>query len=174
MLKMNRFQKFLEQSRIAAGYRQSAAERASYFVWYHMRATGEPDADLELIAAYLKESGTPVPDLHVLYGELIGPGQMVTRAPIPGRVRMLDGESMNKEYEAAVFHSKGLAPFYFQRSTDGELIRIGSTKDLIKYWPQRSWVAAWGVFLLGVLGLLSAFAIPLAIQTTVIPTGQSS
>lgn len=159
MLKMNRFQKFLEQSGIAAGHRHSAAERASYFVWYHMRATGEPEADLELIAAYLTESGTPVPDLHVLYDELIGPRQMVIRAPIPGRVRMRHAEAMNNQYEAAVFHSKGLAPFYFQRSSGGELIRIGSIKDLIKYWPRRSWVAAWVVFLLGVLGLLSALAI---------------
>jgi hypothetical protein len=155
---MNRFQKFLELSGIAAGQRQSAAERASYFVWYHMRATGEPEADLELVEAYLKESGTPVPDLHDLYQELTSPRQLVTRAPIPGRLRLSNANVFDGEYRAAVFESKGLAPLFFRRSFGGGLLRIGSIKDRLKYWPQRGWLPAWLMFIVGVLGFVVGIA----------------
>ena len=137
---MNRFQKFLDETGIAAGHRHTAAERASYFIWYHMRATGEPEADLEVIAAYLNESGTTVPELHGLYEELVRPGQLVTRAPIPGRLRTSSAKSMDEKYQVSVFESKGLAPLYFYRAANGGLIRVGSIKDVIKYWPHRSWI----------------------------------
>ena len=158
---MNRFQKFLEVSGIAAGNRQSTAERASYFVWYHMRATGEPEADLELVEAYLKESGTPVPNLHDLYHQLTSSSrQLVAPAPIPGRLRMSNAEAYDDKYRAAVFKSKGLAPLYFLRSSGGGLLRIGSVKDRLRYWPQQSWLAAWVLFIIGVLGVVLALGIP--------------
>ena len=157
---MNRFEKYLEKTGIAGGHRKGAAERATYFVWYHIRATGQPEADLELVEAYLKESGTPVPDLHDLYRELTSTKQLIAVAPIPGRFRMSNAAIFDDEYRAAVFKSKGLAPLYFLRSSGGGLLRIGSIKDRLKYWPQQSWLAAWVLFIIGVLGVVLAVGIP--------------
>ena len=157
---MNRFQKYLEQSGISAGHRHDAAERASYFVWYHMRATGEPEADLELVAAYLNESGTPVPDLYHLYRDLESPRSLVKPAPIPGRFHMRNAQALDDEYRAAVFESKELTPLYYLRSPGGGLLRIGSRKDKLKYWPQQSWLAAWVLVIVGVLGVVLAVGIP--------------
>ena len=156
---MNRFKRFLEESGIAAGHRHSVEERASYFVWYHTTATDQPDADLEIISAYLVESGTSVPDLHELYEQLSKPGHLVGRGAFPGRLRLKDAKGMNDEYKKAVFDTKGLAPLYFIRNS-GLIVRVGSWKDRVKYWPQQSWLAFWISLFVGVIGIVLALALP--------------
>ena len=154
---MNRFQKFLQESGIAKGHRHSPAERASYFLWYHLRATGERDADLEVIEKYLVESDTTCPDLQGLYKQLLEDGNgMVVCVKIPGRLSMKPEWStiMEKDYGDKVFQGRGLAPLWFWRAPDGSLVRIGSKTDLVKYWPQRSWLAAWLMVSLGIFGIL--------------------
>ena len=74
----DRFKRFLDKSIIAKGCRHDPAERASYFLWYHLRATREKDADLEIVQKYLEASGTYCPDLQELYQRLVGENQMVT------------------------------------------------------------------------------------------------
>lgn len=150
---MNRIQKFLELSGIANGNRHGVDERASYFVWYHTMATGQLDADLQIVSEYLIESGTTPPDLHELYQTLSAPSQLVERSPIPGRLRMRRARVLD-EYLDPVFRTKGLAPLYFFRGTDGRIIRIGSRKEALMMWPQRHWFAAWIAFALGVLGVV--------------------
>ena len=149
---MNRFQKFLELTGIADGHRHGVDERASYFVWYHIMATGQSDADLQLVSEYLVESGTTAPDLHELYQKLSTPGQLVERSPIPGRLRVRSGRMLD-EYFAPVFQAEGLAPLYFFRGTDGRVVRVGSRKDALMFWPQQHWFASWIAFALGVLGV---------------------
>jgi len=56
------------------------------------------------------------------------------------------------DFKAAVFDAKRLAPFYFERGPDGMVIKIGSTWDKVKYWPQRHWAAFWLMALLAVWG----------------------
>ena len=149
---MNRFQTFLKLAGIADGFRFGVDERASYFVWYHIKATGQLDVDLQLVSEYLVESGTTPPDLHELYEKLSAPGQLVERSPVPGRLRMRSISSLD-EYFPQVFQTEGLQPLYFFRGTDGRVVRVGSRKEAIKFWPQRHWFASWIGFSVGVIGL---------------------
>lgn len=151
---MNRFEKYLQASGIAKGMRHSRVERASFFLWYHLRATGERDADLEVIEKYLVESGTTCPDLQELYKQLLeDENGMVVCVKIPGRLQTTPWWNgiMEKQYGDKVFQGRGLAPLWFWRAPDGALVRIGSKIDLVKYWPQRSWVAAWLMVSFGIL-----------------------
>ena len=141
MKRKNKFEKFLELTGIADGGRHGVDERASYFVWYHTNATGQADADLEIVSEYLRESGTSPPDLHGLYESLSGSHQLVKRSPIPGRLRMASSELLS-EYLEPVIHAKRLAPLYFTRGADWRVIRIGSRRERLKYWAQRHWIAA--------------------------------
>jgi len=148
---MNRFQKFLDKSGISAGHLHSLEERASFFVWYHLRATGDTDVDLGIIEWYLKESGTNYPGLNELY-PLMLKGRTATEGATPGRFKLPTNDSFDIDFKAAVFDAKRLAPFYFERGPDGMVIKIGSTWDKVKYWPQRHWAAFWLMALLAVWG----------------------
>ena len=146
---MNRFQVFLDKTRISANMRKTPQERAAFFIWYHLRATGESDVDLGIIEAYLKESGTQFPGLHQLYPLLVS---CAAEGSIPGRFRLPTNDYMDINFKADVFEARGLTPLYFTRGPDGMIIKIGSRRDLVKYWPQKHWAAFWIAMALAVLG----------------------
>jgi hypothetical protein len=82
---------------------------------------------------------------------------MVTCVSIPGRLRtrLNWNKIMDEEYEADVFESSGLSPFYFWRAPGGRVVKLSSELDFVKYWPQRSWIASWMGVAVGILGLVS-------------------
>ena len=134
-------------------------ERAEFFLWYHYRATGEVETEMEVIAAYLKESGTPVPGLYDLYEEMAGVNRPALRAPVPGRVRLKENSWLDQSFGADVFEAKGLAPFYVFRDSNGQLVRVSSKTDSVLYWPKRSAIVAWLTFLIGILSLVLAILV---------------
>lgn len=108
---MNSFDKFLELHRVDA---RQQVEIAQGFLWYHCRATGQKDADIDTIMAYFKAASVAPPSSQELDREFRSRTNGITALNNHFRVRQDSAAWFNLKYESAVFRSN-LPVFSVQR-----------------------------------------------------------
>ena len=108
---MNSFDKFLELHQVDA---RQKVEIAQGFLWYHCRATGQKDADIDTIMAYFKAASVAPTSSQELDREFRSTTHGVTALNNHFRVLQNSAAWFNERYESAVFGSN-LPVFAVQR-----------------------------------------------------------
>ena len=108
---MNSFDKFLEFHQVDA---RQQVEIAQGFLWYHCRATGQKDADIDTIMAYFKAASVAPPSSQELDREFRSGTIGIIALNNHFRVRQVSAAWFNMKYEKAVFGSN-LPVFAVQR-----------------------------------------------------------